>query len=272
MHSIWTISMTSRFFYFLFLSFFATLVACNKSHPPIISSYPEDDQIVLPLGEINFEFRVQSESPLKSITVFHFKNNELQVQDTVVYTSMNEFNLFYKKNFFDLALPGDQIVLKIVATNESGESSSLLKKIVFRLIENPIIENQFFYSHDNTIFNGYSFISFNSITVDTSNLNACDIQEWFSPDDTLFTPDVVIHQWTSPNGGLFAPIAGSFYDTDVDDLPVIFENSSFGNTTGILSEGDVVIFKSNAEKYYLLLLKDIYEGPLGGRYTFDVRY
>lgn len=256
-----------------FLMFVAVIFfACEKTQPPVITAVPEVDVLSIPIGKIQIEFLVESSSPLKSVAVYHFKNNEFQVQDTIVYTTNNNFELLYNKNFINLAVPGDEIVLKVVAITASGESSSLLKKVVFRLIENPIIENQFFYSHDNTIFNGYSFISFNSITVDTSNLNACDIQEWFSPDDTLFTPDVVIHQWTSPNGGLFAPIAGSFYDTDLDDLPVIFENSSFGNTTGILSEGDVVIFKSNAEEYYLLLLKDIYEGPLGGRYTFDVRY
>jgi hypothetical protein len=138
--------------------------------------------------------------------------------------------------------------------------------------QNPLLENQFFYSHDNTIFNGYSFLNFDAVTVDSSNINTCDINEYTPLNDTLFTPFAVNYQWASPNGGLFAPIPGSFYETNLEDLPVIFENSAFGNSTGTLSEGDVLIFKSNTDNYYLILLKDIYEGPLGGRYSFDVRY
>lgn len=264
--------MTNKLFV-CFLMFVAVIFfACEKTQPPVITAVPEVDVLSIPLGKIQIEFQVESSSPLKSVAVYHFKNNEFQVLDTIVYTTNNNFELLYNKNFINLAVPGDEVVVKVVAITASGESSTLLKKVVFKMEQNPLLENQFFYSHDNTIFNGYSFLNFDAVTVDSSNINTCDINEYTPLNDTLFTPFAVNYQWASPNGGLFAPIAGSFYETNLEDLPVIFENSAFGNSTGTLSEGDVLIFKSNTDNYYLILLKDIYEGPLGGRYSFDVRY
>jgi hypothetical protein len=264
--------MTKKVSSYCFLIFIAIFFACKKSRPPVITAKPEDDLLSIPLGIVNFEFNVSSESALRSLTVYHFKNSDFQIQDTMIYTSDKEFTLLFRKNFMNIAVPGDEVVFKVVAVNQNGESSTLLKKVVFSTVENAIVENQFIYSHDNTIYNGYSLSSFSTITLDSSDISNCDIHEFIPTGDTLFSPEIVNYTWTSPNGGLFAPIAGSFYETDINDLPVIFENSSFGNTTGILSEGDVIIFKSNTEDYYLLLLKDIYQGPLGGRYSFDVRY
>jgi hypothetical protein len=226
----------------------------------------------MPVGKVNFEISINSELPLNSISVSHYKNAELQVSDTLLYTTEKRFEFSYEKDFLNLVVPGDEVIIKIVATNEGGMSSTLLKKIIFKSIPNPMLEGQFFYSHDNTIYNAYSMSNFEVITRDSSNTGQIDVQDFVEIGDTSFTPNLVSNQWVSPNGGLFAPIQSSFYETSMSDLPVIFENSGFGNTTGTLHIGDVLIFKNHMGQYYLILLKDIYEGPLGGRYTFDVRY
>ncbi len=256
---------------FLFLAI-VSLTSCKKNTPPVITCDPGDDVLSLPLGIVSMVYSVRSESDLDKVYIYYSINDNSLFQDTLVNCNGNFISIQYNKDFSTLANYNDEVVVKVVASNLDGSSSTLLKKIIFFKPQNPLKENQYFYSSDNTLLNSYTFINFSSVTFDSSQLSNFDIRELSEANDTLFRPDLVTRKWYSPNGGLFAKIQSPFYSVSTEDLDVLFQNSNFGNNTDLLEIGDVYVYKNNDDKYFLILIKEFFEGASGGKYIFDIRY